>query len=215
VIQIEKLARNLSAKIAMHLDYDEDQKAVVEYGFIAILQIATIFIVITILGVMFNFWYESLIIFLGVGIIRKSTGGAHASTMNSCIIISVFSIMALSMISRYLLCLPINVYINLGISFIIFIICFIVFYLRVPIDSPNKPIVKPEKIMRLRKQSFFVLTVCFIISIVFVILTRYDSRLYSIAVSIRLAMLWQLFTLTKIGAFVIKGIDTYIVKLIH
>jgi accessory gene regulator B len=215
VILIEKLARNLSAKIAMRLDYDENRRAVIEYGFIAILQISTIFILISIPGVLFDFWYESLIIFLGVGIIRKSTGGAHASTMNSCIIISVLSIMALSMTSRYLLCLPIKAYINFVISFIIFIICFIVIYLRVPVDSPNKRIVQPDKIIGLRKQSFFILTVCFIMSVLLVILTRYDNRFYSIAASIRLAMLWQIFTLTKLGAFVINRIDSYIVKLIH
>jgi accessory gene regulator B len=215
VILIEKLAHNLAARIALQLDYDENKKAVIAYGFIAILQIATIFIISSIIGVLFDFWYESVIIFLGVGIMRKSTGGAHASTMNGCIVISVLSIAILSMISRYLLCLPINFYLNIVISLIVFIICFIIFYLRVPIDSPNKPIIKPEKIMRLRKQSFIKLTVCFIISIIFILFTRYQERFYSIAVSIRLAMLWQLLTLTKTGSYILKKIDSYITSVIH
>jgi accessory gene regulator B len=215
VILIEKLAHNLADKIALQLGYDEDRKAVIAYGFMAILQISTIFIIVSFLGALFDFWYESMIIFIGVGIIRKSTGGAHASTMNGCIIISVLSIMMLSMLSRYLLYIPINIYINIGISLIIFIICFTVFYLRVPIDSPNKPIVKPEKIMRLRKQSFFILTLFFTLSIILVILTTCNERFYSIAASIRLAMLWQLMTLTKTGAMVINKIDISITRFIH
>ena len=197
MILIEKLARNLADKIALQLDYNENRKAVITYGLIAILQIVTIFTITTILGILFDFWYESVIIFLEVGIIRKSTGGAHASTMNSCIVVSVVSITILSMISRYLFCLPVSVLINTLISLIIYIICFVIFYLRVPVDSPNKPIIKPEKIMRLRKQSFIILTVCCIISIIFVVLARYNNRFYSIAVSIRLGMLWQLFNINE------------------
>ncbi len=215
MIIIEKLAHNLATKIALQLDYDENSKAVIAYGFIAILQISIIFSIISILGVIFGFWYESIIVFITVGTIRKSTGGAHAATMNGCIIISVLSIVTLSLISRYLLCVPIKVYINLGISVIVFIIGVITFYFRVPVDSPNKPIIKPDKIMRLRKQSFFILTACFILSIIFVISTIYEKRFYSIATSLRLAMLWQLLTLTKTGAIVLNKIELYITKVVH
>lgn len=215
MIQIEKLAHNLAEKIALQLEYDEDRKAVLAYGLMAISQISTIFIIISIIGVLFDIWYESMIIFLGVGIIRKSTGGAHASTMNSCTLISVFSISMLSMISRYLLGISVNIYINLGVTIIVYIMCFIIFYRRVPVDTPNKPIVKAEKIKRLRKQSFLLLTVGLILSIICIILTKYDTRFYSIAVSIRLAMLWQLMTLTKTGAAVLSKIDSHITTLVH
>ncbi len=187
----------------------------IAYGFIAILQMASIFTIISIIGAIFDFRYESILIFLGVGIIRKSTGGAHASSINSCMVISVLSITMLSTMSRYLLCVPIDLYINVFISLIIFVICFIVFYLRVPVDSPNKPIVKLEKIVRLRKQSFIILTVCCFISIVFALLTSYDIRFYSIAVSIRLAVLWQTMTLTKTGAVIINRIDLFITSFFH
>lgn len=210
MIIIETLAHKMAEKIALQLDYDDDRKAVVAYGLIAILQMITLFIIITVIGIIFDFWYECMIIFLGVGIIRKSTGGAHSKTMNGCIIISVLSVTMLSALSRYLLCFPVNIYINLVVSLFVFIICFVIFYLRVPVDSPNKPIVKPEKIRKLRKQSFFVLTLLFFISITFILLTNYNKRFYSIAVSIRLTMLWQLLTLTKIGTLFLDEIDTKI-----
>lgn len=213
--KIETLAHKIAEKIALQLDYDDDKKAVVAYGLIAILQMVTIFIIITIIGILFDFWYECMIIFIGVGIIRKSTGGAHSKTLNGCIIISILSVTMLSALSRYLLCLPINIYVNLGISIFVFVISFIIFYLRVPIDSPNKPIVKPEKIRRLRKQSFFILILFFLLTITFIELATFYKRFYSIAFSVRLTMLWQLFTLTEIGTLLLGKIDSKISRVIE
>jgi accessory gene regulator B len=208
VKKIETLAHKIAEKIALQLDYDDDRKAVVAYGLIAILQMATIFIIITIIGILFDFWYECMIIFMGVGIIRKSTGGAHSKTMNGCIIISVLSVTMLSAISRYLLCLPINTFVNLGISVFIFMISFFIFYLRVPVDSPNKPIVKKDKIRRLRKQSYFLLFVFFLLTAIFIELASAYNRFYSLATSVRLMILWQVFTLTETGILLLKKVDS-------
>ncbi|MHB1153149.1 MAG: accessory gene regulator ArgB-like protein [Eubacteriales bacterium] len=204
---MEKLAHDLAEKIALHMQFDEDKKAVLAYGLTAIFQMVTLFTIVTFIGMVFHFWYESVIIFIGVGVIRKSTGGAHSNTMYGCILISALSITILSSLSRYILSFPVNVFINLGASVLVYILCLIVFYIRVPVDSPNKPIKKPEKIKRLRKQSFIIITLFFLISVAFVFLSvRYD-RFYSITVSIRLTMLWQLFTLTKLGIRFFDKID--------
>lgn len=189
------------------MDYDEDRKEVIAYGLTALLQMTVIFTIITILGLIFDFWYESLIIFFGVGIIRKSTGGAHSRTMNGCIVISVLSVTLLSAMSRHLLNHPWIVMHNMIISSTTYIICLLVFYLRVPVDNPNKPIVKPEKIKRLRRQSFLVLTIFFCLSILGVLFTEQFYRLYSIVVILRLTMLWQAFTLTKTGVIFFEKVD--------
>ena len=205
---MEILAFNIAEKIAVEMNYDEDKKAVIDYGLTAIFQMTTIFAVISIIGILFGFWYESIVIFLGVGIIRKSTGGAHSQTMKGCLVISVLSITILSTMARYFFALPFSKYVNFGISIFVFIFCFIIFYIRVPVDSPNKPIVRPEKIRKLRRQSFLILTLFFLLSIVFIILATWYNRFYSIAMSIRLSMLWQLFTLTRIGAQFIGKVDS-------
>ena len=57
MIIIETLAHKIAEKIAVQLDFDDDRKAVVAYGLIAILQISFLFIVITIIGIIFDFWY--------------------------------------------------------------------------------------------------------------------------------------------------------------
>ena len=204
---MEELAHNIAEKIALHMQFDEDKKAVIAYGLTAIFQMVTLFTVISIIGLIFGFWYESIILFIGVGIIRKSTGGAHSQTMYGCILISVLSVTILSSLSKHILSFSVNVFVNLGISVLVFALCFIIFYIRVPVASPKKPIVKPEKIKRLRRQSFIILTIFFLILVAFIFLTVLNDRFYSIAVSIRLAMLWQLFTLTEIGARFIDKID--------
>jgi accessory gene regulator B len=204
---METLALNIAQKIGFQMTYDEDKQSVIAYGLTAIFQMSTIFVVISILGVIFDFWYESIIIFLEVGLIRKSTGGAHSQTMKGCLTISVLSILLLSSLSRYLLSPFTNGFVNYGCSIIVFAICCIVFYLRVPVDSPNKPIVRPEKIRRLRRQSFWILTILILISITFISIASWFPRFYSLAMSIRLALLWQLLTLTSLGARILGKID--------
>ena len=204
----ETLANNIAAKIAFQMDYDDDKKDVIAYGLTAIFQMTTIFFMITFIGIPFDFWYECILIFLGVGIIRKSTGGAHSKTMNGCIIISVLSITILSALSRYLFNFSINNVVYSTISLFVYAFCFIIFYIRVPVDSPNKPIVNPEKISRLRRQSFLILTLYFMLSIAMINLASWNTRFRSIAVSILLTMLWQLFTITKIGARFFSKVDS-------
>ncbi len=205
---MENFAHNLSDKIALQMQLDDDKKSVIAYGLTAIFQMTTIAVLVSIMGLLCNFWYESMILFIGVGIIRKSTGGAHSQTMVGCLIISVFSIILLSVLSRYVFYFPINIYINIGISVMVYALCFIVFYKRVPVDTPNKPINNPDKIKRLRRQSFIILVIFFLLSIITMLFTSISYRFYSIAASIRLAMLWQLFTLTKHGAKFINKIDS-------
>ena len=204
---MEILAHFIAGKIALHMQFDDEKRAIVAYGLTAIIQIIILFIIISIIGLIFGFWYESFIIFIVVGIIRKSTGGAHSQTMYGCILISVINIMILSTLSRYILNFPINISINLLISVLVYVLCFLVFYNCVPVDSPKKPITKPEKIEKLRRQSYITITVFLLISVIFILLSVRYERFYSIAFSIRLAMLWQLFTLTKLGAWFINKID--------
>ncbi len=204
---MEKLAHNIAEKIALHMQFDKDKKAVIAYGLTAIFQMVTLFVIITCIGTVFHFWYESIILFIGVGVIRKSTGGAHSKTMYGCILISSLSVTIFSSLSRYILGIPIDIYLNLGVSVLVYIICLFVFYKRVPVESPNKPIRSPEKIKRLRKQSFIIITIFFLLSVISVFLSLRYNRFYSIAVCIRLMMLWQVFTLTKLGIRFFDKID--------
>ena len=163
-------------------------------------------------GILFDFWLETILIYLGVGIIRKSTGGAHSETMMGCIIISVLSIVSLSALSRYVLSKPMNSTYNISFTVLLFILSFIIFFRRVPVDSPKKQIVKKEKIQRLRKQSFLILLVFFIISLTLIQLVEINPRFYSISAAIKLTVIWMNFTLTKTGINFFKLVDSKLIN---
>lgn len=205
---MEKMAHDLSRKIAIQMHYDEDKESVIAYGLTAIFQILVIALLISIIGMLCHFWYESLIIFFGVGILKKSTGGAHSQTIYSCTFISVISISFFAMLSRYVFNSSINIYINYCIAFFVFVFCVFIFYKYVPVDSPNKPINRPEKIKRLRRQSYILLVIYSMATYIFIVFAPYNYRFYSFSFCIHFILLWQAFMLTKTGMRFIGRIDS-------
>lgn len=205
---MEKMAHDFSRIIAAQLHYDEDKEAVIAYGLTAIFQIAVIALFITVIGLLCRFWYEALIIFAGVGILKKSTGGAHSQSINSCTLISVMSIALFAALSRYVFGSPTHLFINYCAAFLVFILSGVVFLKYVPVDSPNKPIKKPEKIKRLRRQSFILLVIYTVSSVLLIFFGAEHPRFYSFSVCIHFILMWQAFMLTKSGMRFIKSLDS-------
>ena len=210
VSTIEALATRIAEVVTLRLSLEKEKQSVIRYGLIGMLQILTLFFMTVIMGLLTKTLYESIVVFLAVGFIRKSTGGAHAKTMGGCNSVSILSIAILAITSRYFLGVPIDLIMNIGITTIVFLISFYIFYLRVPVDSPNKPIVNPEKIRRLRRESFGKLIVLMILTIIAFLAAAEVERLYSIASSLRVAVLWQTFTLTNRGGAVLATADTMV-----
>jgi len=204
---MEKLAKQTAKTISEALNYDEDKQAVIAYGLTALFQMITIAVAISVIGILANFWFEAMILFVGVGLLRKSTGGAHAKTMLGCTIISIFSICAMSALCRYVLINIAPLHILLPIFIILSGCCFFIAYRKVPIDSPNKPINRPEKITRLRKQSFITIFLYIVISIALLIASCYNIRMVSISSSFICALIWQTLTLTRLGSAFISALD--------
>ncbi|NLT13291.1 MAG: accessory gene regulator B family protein [Clostridiales bacterium] len=196
---MEKAAHKLSERIAFHLQYHEEKRSVVEYGLLAIFNIIIIGVTISCIGSIFSIFYECAVIFIGVGILKKSTGGAHAETLTGCVIVSVLSITLFAAVSRYALGFPMSIFLNIGMTLAVLLAGVIVFYRSVPVDSPNKPIRKPEKIRRLRRQSFVLLGLFSAFSVLAAVLAPVYERFYSIAFCIRFILLWQTFMLTTYG----------------
>jgi accessory gene regulator B len=214
VIIIEVLANKIADGIALQLSLEEEKRSVIAYGLIGILQVITLLLVITIIGLVTGSLYESLIIFVSVAFLRKSTGGAHSKTMVGCNTVSVLSIALLAITSRYLLSTPIDSYVNIGITTVVFFLGYVIFYLRVPVDSINKPIVTMEKIKRLRKESFSKLFLFFILTVTAILLADTHERFYSIASSIRVAMIWQAMTLTETGTLLLSRLDSIVNRML-
>jgi accessory gene regulator B len=209
---MERIAQDISEKIARELNCNTEKKDVIAYGLTAIFQLLIIGITVSLIGLVFKFLYESLVIFLCVALIKKSTGGAHSNSIYICTFISIFTITLFAYISRYILYLYLNIYLDVGILVIVYIASFLIFTKHVPVDSPNKPITKPEKIKRLRKQSFIILFLYFLVSLLLFYFEINHPRLYSISLSMQLAVIWQTFMLTKLGAKFINIIDTKFIK---
>ena len=207
---MEVLANKIADKISEKLNLESEKRAVIAYGLLGILQVVTLFILIAVLGIMTGTFYESFIIFFSVGFMRKSTGGAHSRTMWGCNAVSVLSILSLALLSRYVLGVPAVKSANVIITLAVFGVGFLIFYRKVPVDSPNKPITSPHKIKRLRKESYLKLVLLLAATLLCIHFGENVKRLYSISSSIRMAAVWQIITLTEIGAAFLNKIDAVI-----
>lgn len=215
MIIIEVLASKIADRIALQLGLNHERRSVIAYGMTGFLQIIMLSIVIVVFGVISDTFYESVIIFVIVGFIRKSTGGAHSETIAGCNTISVLSVALLALSSKYLLDIQMGIYANLGITLTVFLIVFIIFNRYVPVDSPNKPIVTEKKIARLRKESFTKLLFFFLLTTGAILMTSTYEAFFSIAASIRIAVIWQTMTLTKPGTLLISKLDSEVNKVLN
>lgn len=204
---MEKLAKRIADFIGDALGQDNEQRQVTAYGLSAILQFLTIFAVSSLLSCIGGFFPESMIMLFAVGLLKRSVGGAHASTMQSCTVLSVLNITIVAAVARYLfnrstMQIPASI-----IAGILYITALFLVYKLAPVDSANKPIVKPEKIRRLRNTAFLTLGVYILLSAALLVFSGNHTRFISMAVAISFATGWQSFMLTRAGSALIQATD--------
>lgn len=203
---MERLAKNIAANIGETFQYSSEKTAVISYGLTAIFQMLIISLAVSLIGFIGGFWAEGIIIFLLVGLLRKSIGGAHSETFTGCVIYSVFFISLMAFLSHYLIN-PNLLFNYIAFSGLSFVFSCLVVYKRAPVDSPNKPIRKKEKIRSLRINAFITLTIYFIVVAILYYLSEKDLRFSGYAMSITMAVLWQTFMLTESGHILMQVID--------
>lgn len=213
-MSLEVLSKFLSNKLQKELQIDDEKKSIIEYGIYAFIQMFISVFLVAIFGYIFNVLIEALIISFAGAILRKYSGGAHASTSFNCLIIGIiFTVMPSYIISKYYY----DVYYIMLVGVIWCIISYIIVYRLAPVDSPNKPIKKLEKIKRLKRGSIRIMNVYMVI-VIFNIILYYITKnniflVYSICIYI--GVLWQIFTLTKNGHKLVNTIDSLLIKLIN
>ena len=213
-MSLEALSKNISNNLKRELNLDEDKRSIIEYGLFAFFHMGISILLVAIVGAIFNVMIEALIISFSSAILRKFSGGAHASTAANCAIVGVL----ISVIPAYIIknmSLNSNYIIFIGI--LLYIISFITIYKLAPVDSPNKPIKKVDKIKRLKRGSIIILSIYMII-VTFNIITSYVNKknvflLYSSCIYI--GVLWQVSTLTKFGYFIVDIIDSLFIKILN
>ncbi|EDK35124.1 accessory gene regulator ArgB-like protein [Clostridium kluyveri] len=204
----EKLAAFLGKKATILLTIDKDREQIIVYGAINLIQTIFSILWIVIAGFILGVLYEALIFSTTASILRKYSGGVHASSPNRCIIIGTVLSSAVGLvIDKFSYDISLTNTIAMGIFFIT--ASFIIVILKAPVDSIKKPITNTNMKKKFKKNSIITLIV---FSIVIVILsTLYETTLkpyyLKIIHSIILGILWQSITLTKMGTTIFEKVD--------
>ena len=207
---MEKLTNNIALKISTELKLDNDSKEKIAYGMFALINIVLSIILVIIFGLIFHVAIEALTVCFTGSILRKYSGGAHASSPSNCAIIG--TIICIGQALLFLIgpvIAPVTVLI-LGIG--IFSLAYYLLYKLAPVDSPSKPIKSKEKRSRMKKGSIIVLSAYIIIvmiNAIFFISSR-DRRFLVYPLCIYGGVAWQVFTLTHQGNSTLNKIDSFL-----
>jgi accessory gene regulator B len=212
---MEHLANKISTKIATELSYSQEKRKVIEYGLIAVIQTLFTFTLTLIFGFTLGVFAESALICLAVSLLRKYSGGAHASSMMSCSIVSITACILLALTGRWLASLhsidTVQIAVGAGIYFPALLIALI----RAPVDSPAKPIRTNKKKIRMKKNTLTILVFYITIS---AFLFFYQDAFYfavSLYFCLLLSVAWQIGSLTKPGRYVLERYDGIIYRIIN
>lgn len=204
----EKIALKIGNNAKLFLKVDEDREQIIIYGAINLIQIIFSVLWVIIAGLFFGVLYEALIFSITVGILRKYSGGAHASSLSRCIMIGTsLAVAAGIFIDKVFYKLNMNTIILISITIIIF--AFMVVVKNAPVDSIKKPITKIELRKQFKNKSIIMILIFLLIIIILYVLRKTYSELYYIKFieSICLGVLWQTSTLIKNWIRVLNKVD--------
>lgn len=206
---MESFAKKLGLHIADSSGLTGERRDVMVYGFLALFQMSVILAVTLIVSLPFGFALQSVIVFMCVGLIRRSTGGFHSASMLSCTVQSCVVIIVCAALSRLVLTRLNDIYILISTAAAeIFALLLIAF--KAPMDSPNKRITSEKKRRRLKLNSFIAAVLCGILALAVYAAGRagfYSELAVSCVYAVLLSLLWQCFTLTAAAGYVIGAVD--------
>ncbi|MBU3109558.1 accessory gene regulator ArgB-like protein [Clostridium gasigenes] len=208
----EMVSKKIALKIANELNLHSDNREVISYGIFAITQMIYNLLLVILFGAIFNVVIEALIVSFTIGILRKSSGGAHASSAKICAAVGTFITVIIGLIAK----MNINVNSTMVIGVVIFVWAYYIIFKLAPVDSASKPIRTEKKKKRLKRSSIFILSIYLIIVIISIVLYLYTkiNRLHIYSICILCGIIWQVLSLTKIGHKIVKLIDTFFNKII-
>ena len=203
------LAERIANKLASSLNYDDEKRQVMAYGLGAFIQMMQLLLIAFIFGTVFDCLVECMVVFWGVGLLRRSAGGIHCANYMSCILTSSLSICMISLVCRFFI--PAYVakhwHVILGILPAFSCMLFLA-WKRVPVASANKPITNPAKISRLRKQCFITIGIYFLCAVLLLAFDWGEGRNISTMWALVFVVWWQSFTLTSLSERLVRPIDS-------
>jgi len=209
---MEKLSNNIANKVAAELSLDKDNREVIAYGTFALMQMLLSIILVFLFGLLFHVAFEALIISFTASILRKYSGGVHASSPGICTFIGTIVCVGQAVLIPLLMSSVVNLKLILMLGVVVFIWSYYIIYKLAPVDSASKPIVKEEKRKRMKKGAIILLSGYLIITVfLFLFYISCDERkLLFYALCLYAGILWQTFTLTELGHLLIGKIDTFL-----
>lgn len=210
----EKMAAKMGSNAKIFLNVDEDTEQIIIYGAINLLQTMFAILWIIIWGLIFGVLYEALLFSVTSSILRKYSGGAHASSSSRCIIIGT-SIACIAGISVNHILYRLSIFTIMWISIAFIIFAFIIIVKNAPVDSVKKPITNSEVKKQLKKKSITVIFLFTVIILILFILSQKYLGLYYLKFieCISLGIIWQTFSLTKRGISLMNKAD-FVLKFI-
>lgn len=209
---MENLSKSIANKIALELNIDNDRKEVMAYGTFALLQTFLLIFLTIIFGYLFHVAIEALIILFTASILRKHSGGAHASSPSNCTLIGLTMCIGQARLISPILNMLVDSNIISILMFMIFVWSYYMIYKLVPVDSPAKPINNKNIKKRMKKHSIMILSIYFITVVSTIILyfnfQKVKFLVYALSISVGIA--WQIFTLTKYGHSVLNKMDAFL-----
>lgn len=216
MFSIERVSGNIATIVSEELKLNQDKKDIIAYGTFAILQIIISILLVIIFGLIFHVTIEALLICCTVSILRKYSGGVHASSPNMCLLIGTVICISQALFISLLIVKLVSPTMLFLVGILTFSCTYYLIYKLAPVDSPLKPIKTQKKIYRMKKGSIIVLSVYVIITIVNFVLYFYlrEERFAIYSLCIYVGAAWQSLTLTRPGHLIIKKIDVFIYQIL-
>ena len=209
MLDIGEISNKIARKIVMETDGDEEKRSIIAYGIFAMFQIAISIIFVIVFGLLFNVLIEALIVSFSISILRKYSGGVHATSPMRCAIIGTVICI---LIPKVILLFNLGSITIIGFGIFVFALSYYLVFKLAPVDSENKPIKKAERRDMLKRKSIIILTVYLIIACLFIInfylFNSYKALVY--CTCLYGGILWQVISLTKLGHKIVNKVDYFL-----
>jgi len=192
--------------LTRELQLSEEKSEIIEYGLFSLLYSWLSIFTALVLGALFGLWQETIAIMFMVMLYRKVSGGAHIGTPLGCLITGTAAILLLASFTSVF---GPKLAGNLIFAILSLAITFIIAYIWVPADVPQKPITDPQQIKKLRALSFC-LILAWGLAGIFLFWRSQQFAYYYFAGN--LGLLWQSFLLTPPGYSFTAYLDRFFVK---
>lgn len=195
---VEKAANNIGKKTRSILDFDDDTEEVVIYGAINLIQTTLGIVFTVIIGFVFGVVYEALIVTITISILKKYSGGPHASSPGRCLFIGTIISISFSLLVSKMLYKQ-NIWSIAIAGVLCIIISLYIIIKKAPVESENKPITSNKMRQRLKRNAIVTILIFSTIMATLVIIFMVSSNTIYIKIfeCIALGLLWQGITLLK------------------